>query len=195
MAPAVQILDDVAISPNLALNEPHVACAYPFSCGLSGGEMLCVYRRGREKHSRDGVLICHRSADGGKSWSEPIVVHDGMRGPDAESVHAGVVCETSDGSVLAMFKTVEAKDLDEFIFSEKGRQLRQQLYVARSQDGGRTWMAAEPKQFAAAPRDHYVGTRPLHLPGGELLLLVEATVDGAEIVLATCSSDDGATWS
>ncbi len=194
MHPAVELLSDVAVSPNLARHESQVACAYPFSCRLSNGDLVCVYRRGRDKHSRDGVLVGHRSTDGGANWSEPIVIYDGMGKAQPESVHAGVVCQLFDGSLLAMFKTVEAKDHGEFIFSKKGRQLRQQLHVSRSSDGGHSWMPAETNQFENAPRDHYVGTRPLLLPGGELFLTVEATVDGKEITLGTSSPDGGDHW-
>src|SRR5438132_5875955 len=134
----IKILNDVAVSPNLGAGERR-SCSSPMTCRLQNGDILCVYRRGREKHSRDGVFIVQRSMDAGRTWSEPITIHDGMRHPVAESVHAGAVCQAQDGTVLAMFTAVEARDPEAYIFSETGRQLEQRFYVARSSDDGRTW--------------------------------------------------------
>ena len=191
----VEILQDVEISPKRPDGEPPAATyAFPFLCRLATGEIVCAFRRGQDKHSRDGVLLSCRSTDGGWAWSEPIVVHDGTGKHEPESVHAGVVGQDREGTVLALFKTVEAKDPQAFIFSEQGRTLRQRFYVARSLDRGETWSPAEPGTLPGTPRDHYVGTRPVLLADGRLFLAIEATDERGEVVLGSMSSDNGATW-
>ena len=170
----IHILDDRPVSPG-SVGGARRSFATPTSCRLRTGEILCVYRIGREKHSRDGIFAAQRSADDGRSWSEPITIYDGMQRSVPESVHAGAVCEARDGTVLAMFTAVEAKDPDAYIFSEAGRQLEQRFYVVRSVDGGRTW--AEPKLITVphTPPLRYLNTRPLLLPDGDLLIPIEVT--------------------
>ena len=191
---AVRILADVPVSPNFAARQANVVCAYPSMCRAAGGRLVCVYRQGPDKHSRSGVLMSAASDDHGASWSQPTVVFDGLAGDPPQSVHAGVVAAPSGGELLALFKTVEVNESQAFIFSDEGRRLRQWFYVARSADAGRTWSEPAVGVLPETPRDHYVGTRPLELPGGELFLAVEATVDGREIALGTTSSDGGRSW-
>lgn len=172
-------------------------CAYPFSCRLRDGSVLCAYRAGKEKHSRDGVLLTQRSTDGGMRWSEPAVVFDGLRGEAPESVHTvGVVCQLCNGDALAIFKTVAAVAPDAYIFSEEGRRLRTQLYFVRSFDGGQTWPKVEPKELLGGPRDTYIGSQPVLLPSGELFIPVEATGEHKQqFAMGTIASADGATLS
>ena len=73
----VTILDDVAVSPAEQLGQ-RWAFAFPTACRLRDGTILSACRRGREKHSRDGVFIVQRSDDGGRSWDAPVTIHDGM---------------------------------------------------------------------------------------------------------------------
>ncbi len=192
----IEVLIDQPVSTNLHDPRHGATCAYCFTCRLASGDILCSYRAGKEKHSRDGILLVSRSTDGGQSWLPPVVIYDGMKreAPDGgpESVHAGVVFELEPGRALALFKTVETSDTESFIFSEQGRQLRQQFYVASSSDGGRSWAPPNPRELPASPRDHYVGTLPAVLPGGAFFLPVEATGDAKEeLVLGTISRDGG----
>src|SRR5579872_5709874 len=190
----IDILQDKAISPNLDRHDQRDVCAYPVPCKLQNGDLVCSYRQGTAKHSRDGVLIIQRSADGGINWCEPVSVFDGLQKSSPESVHSGTVCQAADGAVLAIFKTVEARDPEAYIFSEEGRKIPQRLYISRSTDGGKTWPAPQKHQLIGAPRDNAVGTRPLLLPGGDLLIPVEATGQhGQQVTLVVFSSDGGLT--
>lgn len=170
----VKILNDVAVSPNPGAGEPR-SCSSPMTCRLQNGDILCVYRRGTTKHSRDGVFIVQRSTDAGCTWSDPITIHDGMRHPIPESVHAGAVCQVQDGTVLAMFTAVEAKDPEAYIFSETGRQLEQRFYVARSSDDGRTWTSPRLHILPNTPSLRYINSCPLALPDGRLIVPLEVT--------------------
>jgi hypothetical protein len=191
----IDILDDVAVSPNLDEGAQNDVCVYPLPCRLDNGDLLCVYRRGKEKHSLDGVLVAQRSTDGGANWSEQIIIYDGTHQKHPESVHTGALCQVADGTVLAMFTTVDAKKPEVYIFSEDGRKLHQQLCVVRSNDGGRTWLPPETYRLVGAPRNVYIGSRPFLLPSGDLFVPVEATGGhGQQIILATISSDGGQTF-
>ena len=191
----INILDDVAVSPNLDKGAQNDVCVYPLPCQLNNGDLLCVYRQGKEKHSLDGVLIAQRSTDGGANWSEQIIIYDGTQQSHPESVLTGALCQVADGAVLAIFTTVDAKKPEVYIFSEEGRKLRQRLCVIRSKDGGKTWSSPETHKLVGAPRNVYIGSRPFLLPNGNLFVPVEATGEhGQQIVLATISSDGGQTF-
>src|SRR5262249_48334932 len=151
---------DVAVTPDSGAGERR-SCASPMTCRLQNGDILCVYRRGTEKHSRDGVLIVQRSTDGGSSWSEPITIHDGMRSALPESVHAGALCQVEDGTVLAMFTAVEAKNPEAYIFSDTGRQLEQKFYLASSRDQGRTWTSPRQQILPSTPSLRYINSYPV----------------------------------
>ncbi len=195
MLPNVEILGDVAISPNLNAGLTDVTCFCPTPTMLPDGSIVCSYRRGRQKHSRDGVLVSQKSLDHGRTWLDPVVVYDGMQTANPISVHTGAVCALGGASILAVFTAVEAKDTDAYIFSETGRKLAQQFYVAHSHDGGTTWTAAEPRPLQNAPHNFYIGSRPFVLQDGAVFLPIEATLPGGvEIILGTVSTDRGMNW-
>lgn len=183
------IRHDVAVSPNLATGDASNAAAFPSACRVQDA-IVCVYRRGIAKHSRDGVLLSQSSTDGGKSWSPPTTIFDRMQDAEPESVHAGVVCECG-GAALAFFKTVEAKKRDVYIFSEEGRRLQQHAYLSRSVDAGRTWSVPVEIELLGGPRDTFLGSRPLVLPSGRLFIPVEATGEHGQQMIMGCFSDDG----
>ncbi len=190
----VRIVDDIAVTPNLAGGESSLTCFSPASWRLLNGDCILVYRQGREKHSPDGVFFAQRSSDGGKSWSEQIVIFDGTDRVKPESVHAGVVCQVSDGSVLAIFTTVESLKEGTFVFSAEGKKQPQHLYISRSGDGGKTWSAPTEHRLRGGPRNIYIGSRPLVLQDGTLVLPVEGINEREEeILFVTLSSDGGRT--
>jgi hypothetical protein len=183
------IWPDVAVSPNLATGEASEVAAFPSVC-CAKDSIVCVYRSGSAKHSRDGVLLSQSSTDGGNSWSLPTTIFDRMHDAEPESVHAGVVCACGDAA-LAFFKTVEAKRHDVYIFSEEGRRLRQRAYSCRSLDAGRTWSVPVEIDIQGGPRDTFLGSRPLVVPSGRLFIPVEATGEHGQQMIMGCFSDDG----
>ena len=188
----VEIVHDVVVSPNLAAGTPSVVCVYPSMTVLRDGSIVCVYRQGTAKHSRDGVFYAQRSGDGGRSWSKPVPIYDGMSSQKPECVHTGVVCETPGGVLLAFFTTVAAVKPDAYIFGEEGRRLWQRPLVSASTDGGHSWKAARQLELSGLPHSAYIASRPLILPDGGILLPIEITdTHGQETMLACVSTDEG----
>jgi hypothetical protein len=183
------IRHDVAVSPNVVSEDVSNVSAFPSVCRVQD-TVVCIYRSGSAKHSRDGVLLSQSSIDGGESWSPPSTIFDRMHDADPESVHTGVVCEVG-GTAVAFFKTVEAKQPDVYIFSEEGRRLRQRAYLCRSIDAGRTWSEPVEISLHGGPRDTFLGSRPLALPSGRLFIPVEATGEHGQQMMMGCFSDDG----
>ncbi len=191
----IEILHDVAVSPNLAAHARDVTTFCPTVCVLSDGSIVCTYRHGKEKHSRDGKLLSQRSTDGGATWHDPVVVFDGMSRPNPLSVHTGAVCVLDRTSLLAVFTAVDAQDPQAYIFSEAGRTLEQRFYVTRSFDGGLRWSDAEAQIIPGVPYNFYIGSQPFLTRDGAIFLPIEATLPGAvEIILGTVSTNQGASW-
>jgi len=179
----VKILGDVVVSPPLYQGR-RLACVFPVSCRLQDGAILCLYRRGQDKHSRDGVLVLQRSGDGGGTWSEPITVHDALGQEQPESVHTGGIVQANDGSIWAMFTTVPGVSPQSYIFSQAGRQLEHTFLVSRSDDGGRTWGKAVRQVLPNTPHLRYINVRPLALPDNDLLVPIEVTMgDGRQAAM------------
>ncbi|MBI2441746.1 MAG: exo-alpha-sialidase, partial [Lentisphaerae bacterium] len=180
----ISIVQDIAVSPNAAKEDAAAVCAYPFSCRAPGGRIVCVYRQGTDKHSRDGVLMAQGSDDGGVSWGTPGLVYDGLSAAAPESVLVGLIGLDQNGELLAVFKVVAAEKPEVYIFSEEGRKIRSRFLVARSADNGETWAKPRELLLVNTPRDTYPGANPLRFPDGRILLPLEATgVHGEEFVI------------
>ena len=182
---SVEVLSDAAVSPDP--RDDRGVSVYPVPCVLDDGSVICAYRQGSTKHSRDASLLCCRSTDRGLTWQHPVDVFDRRSAAAALSVHAGAVAQAGDGSIVAVLTAVTmADEPDSYIFSAQGRTLKQQLYGVRSLDGGVTWGDPQPISLGGAAGNFYVGTRPHPLVTGELLLVLETTEeDGRETVVAT----------
>lgn len=172
-----------------------LSCAFPATCKLHNQEILCVYRMGRTKHSRDGVLVVQKSIDGGHSWHKPTTVGNLMRSPVPQSVHAGAVCQASDGTVYAMFTAVSAQNPEEYIFSETGRKLEQHFYSVHSHDNGDTWTQPKVQSIPNTPALRYINSRPLALPDGDLLVPIEVTTsDNRQAIMTSRYSPSDKTF-
>ena len=187
----VEILSDRPASDNLAAEDPSVACAFAQTTVMSNGDVACLYRIGRTKHSFDGVLAMQTSSDGGVTWSKPQIILDRLGAPAPMSVLSQGVSTTPSGALLATFTLVDASRPDLYVFSEEGFKLREQTCAIRSEDGGSTWSEPEAIDFTPFPKAG-ITTKPFVLPGGEICVPIEVqTSGGPQGTAAVFSSDDG----
>ena len=183
----IEVLHDTVLNFQA---EPE-ACAYPFTTLTREVEIVCVYRRGKDKHSTDGAFVSQRSIDDGLSWNRPVVIFDGRSSEPRESVGAGGVCTTADGVLVALFCTVEV-ETDAYCFSEQGRLQSRKLYSSRSQDGGMTW--SEPILLSRGSYIAGISSSPLPLSPRELLVSMEYNCpDNRALVGVAFSNDNGQT--
>jgi len=190
----VEVLHDVVVSDNVGEGAEHYTCAYPLTTLMSDGTLVCVYRRGKEKHSYDGIWAVQKSADNGQTWSKPVTIFDKRHLEPLQSVMSGGICQAGDGSLVTVFVTIEATRKDFYVFSEEGFKQRSFCYTARSCDGGDTW--SQPKLIEHAPPFRMgISSKPFVLPGGELFIPGEHKLSNG--VIATCASystDHGRTF-
>ena len=166
------------------MGTPSLSCAFPVTCQLHNNEILCLYRVGHTKHSRDGILLVQKSFDDGISWRDPTTVCDLMGTHIPHSVHAGAICQTKDGVVHALFTAVLAQDTEEYIFSNTGRKLEQYFYSTQSHDNGATWTHPKVHNIPNTPHLRYINSRPFALPDGDLLVPIEVTKpDGCQAIM------------
>lgn len=190
----IEILFDLPVSPNMAAANANETCSYPFSAILANGDIACIYRRGKEKHTYDGVLLMQTSSDGGETWSAPLVAFDGRDHRPPRCVVEGGMGQTAAGTLLATFGMVEATSPDAYLFSEEGRKQKRGVCAVRSEDLGETWSEPTYIDTSAFPRAG-ITTKPLALPGDELFVPLEVeTTFGANGTAAAFSTDDGRTF-
>ena len=153
--------------------------AFPGLARLDDGTLVAVYRKG-VLHARDrGYIVSRRSADGGSTWSEEMVVADNpaldLRDPN--------IVRLADGSLLVNYF--------QYDFDAPGTVLNG-LEVVHSFDGGETWEAP-----VSVGTGSYVATSApiLELPGGELLLAYYGSHGGSRYATAyVIRSEDGGQW-
>ncbi len=151
----LEVLGHSPIYRNLHPNLASEYVAFPAIQALPNDTLLCMCRHGTARESNDGVVVIHRSTDGGVSWEragdlpEPQNVAEGMRLPGGFGI-------TADGETLACAR---------YPGSESEGQM-----VGRSRDGGSSWSALE--RIDSTPFDH-LG------PGGNLVTLTDGTMIAA----------------
>lgn len=166
-------------NPHPNLSSEYVA--FPAIRALPDDTLLCMCRHATARESVDGVVVIHRSTDGGVTWTpacdlpKPPDVAEGVCLPGGFGI-------TADGEILACFS---------YPWTDGSGQL-----VSRSRDGGRSWSDLE--RIDSAPFDR-LG------PGGNLVTLSDGTMIAAGewggegekpdwAATMTRSTDDGRTW-
>lgn len=191
----VAVLSDVVVSDNVGKDVEHDTCSYPLTTIMSDGTLVCFYRRGKEKHSYDGIWVSQKSVDNGQSWSKPVTIFDGRHLKPPQSVVSGGVCQAADGSLATVFTAIEVTKKNHYAYSEEGFKQRCCCYTAHSGDGGDTW--SQPKLIEHVPSLRMgITGKPFVLPRGELFIPGEHKLStGVIAICASYSTDHGTTLS
>ena len=191
----IEILFDVAVSPNLAAANPQSSCAFPLSARLADGTAVCVYRQGTTKHSHDGQLLLQRSLDGGRRWLAPQIVFNGLLERPTQTVITGGLCQTRGGALVASFGTVEGLPPNLYPFGAEGERYPLRFFLTRSEDGGASW--SPPAQPQLEPLERVgVTAPPFVAANGALCVPIECRIpSGVNATALIISHDDGRTFS
>ncbi len=149
--------------------DPDNFCAETAVENLGGGELVAVFARNRGlNHTDTGSILLVRSRDHGRTWdrSRPVTVL--RQGDDYGYALAGLT-RLSDGRLVVNSYGYEFLQDDGSADFVKGSSDFAGVYLAWSQDGGRTWSERQKVRIApmrlAAVRDGIV-----EMPDGTLLM-------------------------
>ena len=134
------------------------------------------FKGGRIDRDFDGAYLIF-SRDNGKTWTKPVldpVIHAFYRGKGLVSPY-GKIVQLPDGTALMA------------VYFEFFDERKNQSYVFRSRDGGKTW--GEPALMGA----HYNETGIVRLRDGRVLAALRSEKGGHLAI--TESTDQGRTWS
>ena len=139
---------------------------WPSVVMLQNGELVVIVRSGAPHAvTRGGSrLELLRSADSGKTWSDPVWVAASR--PD-EDLRDGFVTALKDGTLLLSFHIYRFESPTQY------DPVNVKIFVTRSQDGGRTWSVPQIANTSPFPFGSPHG-RIIELPSGTLLM--QATV-------------------
>ncbi len=177
---AAQILEEVVI-----VKQPKRYIGWPSIIKTDSGDLLAVFSGDRDWHVCPwGKVMSVRSSDGGKTWSEPVVIID----TPLDDRDVGVT-KLPDGKLLVAFNTSLAFDNPKVerykpyqahaaSLSQEVRDQWKGVWTTLSTDQGRTW--GPPRQTPAATPHG-----PTALSDGRLLYVRGGVCE---------SSDQGATW-
>ena len=140
-----------------------------------GGPLMLFYKVGPSPQTWWGML--RTSTDGGRTWSEPRRLPDGILGPIKNKP-----VQLADGTIVSPTST-----------ESDSTPSRWRVHFERSSDGGRTWTATGPlndglTMAAIQPSILFLGGA-----GGSRLLALGRSRQGK--VFTTSSDDGGSTWS
>ena len=142
------------------------------------GDLVAAYFGGSYEKCPDVCIWVSRKPKGSSTWSEPMLVEDGVQ-PDGTPFACWnpVLFQIPDGELLLFYKV--APTIQEWVG-----------YLRRSRDGGRTWSEAErlPDGLLGAIKD-----KPVMLPDGRLIA-PSSTENGTWRIHFEISDDLGHTW-
>ncbi len=162
--------------------------AFPTLVCIANGDLLCGYSVGGGAHVNGGTH-CSRSADGGRTWTDPTVILD--RTDDPATTNHLRLSRTGDGTVLAYGQ----RDRKQTTPDGQTRRLACDPVLCRSTDGGRTWTAPEVIPFQI-PGPYEISNPIVVTDDGRWLAPAATFHDGryGERVVLHESLDQGASW-
>ena len=155
---------------------------------LDDGDLVCGYSVGGGAHAKGGTH-CSRSADGGRTWTEPTLILDRSDAP-VRTNHLRL-SRTADGTILAYGQ----RDMRET--GDDGAIVRRTCdpTLCRSTDGGRSWSAPEVVPFQL-PGPYEISNPIVVAADGRWLAPAATLYEGryGETVVLHESADEGASW-
>ncbi len=131
-----------------------------------------------ETNPANGVFLSS-SEDGGRTWGTPVTVH--ANSDDFDDKESMTVDTRSDSPYLGRV----------YVTWDTAARNSQVLYVATSEDGGRSFRAP----VAIDSGDFNIGVVPLVGPGGVVHAIWAKFVGRQTLLMASSSNDGGETWS
>ena len=162
----------------MAVYESATHAAFPSVVRLGSGELLSVFREGRDPIFPDGVILLCRSKDGGLTWTPPDTIVSSSwdcRDPS--------ITQLKDGLILVNFTQSR--------YDERGPV---GCFTVRSFDHGKTFTA--PRMVRLGDLDRAATSDAvLELKDGTLVMPVYGSRDGeGSSAWAVISQDGGETW-
>ena len=174
---------------------------WPTVAKTADGELLAVFSGDRDEHvCPHGKTQLVRSRDAGRHWSAPETINDGP----LDDRDAGIIVLKSGTLVVNWFTSIAFTRPEhqkhypaELVSTWKPfvdavtPEIRDKYlgsWTRRSTDGGKTWEEAWVRVPVGSPHG------PTQLADGRLLYLGRGTLDGAVIMGAAESRDEGRSW-
>lgn len=174
---------------------------FPVAVKTGPDSMAAVFRTGGTHLSISATLAISTSADGGKSWSDPVEI-----APRWEDVRNPALGVNRRGELVAAYWKAKlhnyAKEPDGYFYHAGCNPVEKEtaaaLFTVKSSDGGRTWGEHRPYKSKLLTMASPYG-KIIEAPDGSLFMSVYGTPRIPEenvksMVILLRSTDDGETW-
>lgn len=111
---------------------PYPMIAADNSYGAHRGKFYCVYASNNPPSSNGkSDVFCRTSADGGTTWSAPVVVNDDANSQNFQQWHPAIWCDKETGRLYVMWMDTRDTPTNDSAY----------IYASYSDDGGATFVA------------------------------------------------------